>query len=496
MDFLRVPDEITLQEIRAKDTSFSPGLYRRVIITTNNVKQVRDLLNSTSPFDKGIEPGSIWYLKHSTHHFIRTKALQKDSYLLYPKGNAITPINPKVFVDRNLCEGDILMAKDSNIGECAMVDGDNWKNHMFSGGIVRLHPICDCYYLYSFLKHPIFKIQLQAMTSRGATITHAKNLWLDCLIPFPNQKDSDKVIHYVSDLMQAIVDKGKYIKKRDDEIFYLITNELESKQKLQHSFNYTLPAINEIKNQGRLDAAIYDETYKKLLHLIMNYEHVFETPKQMGFVVTPGPTLEIKILRTRIDSENYKPNFYALIIPTNISIYGTMSKIPYLGTSKKIPLLKPGDIIFGESGSHRSVVLLDFKGKYITNAHGLYARRDDSNMVKSIFFRCFYDWLYKNGVIDILAVGGSGGHFSPEYFECLKIPKFPEQKQKEIARLYHSPCSPPKDDPTLDTFVDWHRHWNTNLGIWELDREMKNLQRTLNSVQEKIIKGEEIDVSI
>ena len=89
---------------------------------------------------------------------------------------------------------------------------------------------------------------------------------------------------------------------------------------------------------------------------------------------------------------------------------------------------------------------------------------------------------------------GSGGHFSPEYFDYVRIPKFPDDKQVEIALLYHQdgPSSP--DKPSLDTFVDWHRRWNASLGIWELDREMKALQHTLSEVQEQIIEGKNVIV--
>ena len=185
MDYLRIPTAVTLAQIYDREASFSPGMYRRVIIPAQKTKPVADLLLSNNPFDRGAEPGSMWYMKRSRHAFIRTKALQGYSYLIYPKGDAVVPINPRAFNHPNLCDGDILMSKDSNVGECAVVDGDGWKNHMFSGGIVRLHPAIDRWYLYSFLKHPIFKAQLHALASRGATIRHAKNLWLDCLVPFP-----------------------------------------------------------------------------------------------------------------------------------------------------------------------------------------------------------------------------------------------------------------------------------------------------------------------
>ena len=85
---------------------------------------------------------------------------------------------------------------------------------------------------------------------------------------------------------------------------------------------------------------------------------------------------------------------------------------------------------------------------------------------------------------------------SPDYFDYLPIPKFPENKQAEIARHYHYEAPPPSTKPTLDTFVDWHRHWNATLGIWELDREMKVLERTLTEVQEKIIEGATVNVPL
>ena len=61
-----------------------------------------------------------------------------------------------------------------------MVDGDGWKNHAISGGIVRLNPKVDRFYLFSFLKHPIFRQELYSLVPRGATIAHANTLWLGC----------------------------------------------------------------------------------------------------------------------------------------------------------------------------------------------------------------------------------------------------------------------------------------------------------------------------
>jgi hypothetical protein len=104
--------------------------------------------------------------------------------------------------------------------------------------------------------------------------------------------------------------------------------------------------------------------------------------------------------------------------------------------------------------------------------------------------------LREHGVIDWVGVGGSDGHMSPEYFDFLPFPNFPDDKQEEIAKLYHNPGQPPSDELTFNTFLDWHRRWNANLGIWELDREKAALQRTLADVQDKIIEGLTVRVPI
>ena len=486
MNHLRVPREITLGQLKAKDASWSAGMYRRVEIPTSHTRLVRELI---AGYDKGSDPGSIYYLEKSTHYFIRTKSLQAHSYLISSKGGAITPLNPRVFEDMALTDGDILLSKDSNVGECAMVDGDGWRNHTLSGGIVRLRPSINRHYLFAFLKHELFKTELLAMVPRGATIAHANDLWLDCRIPFPAQRDADEVISYVAALTEAIVEKERAIRARNDEIHIQINAELTANQ--VGTFLYEHPRRDEIERLGRFDAAIYSYEYKEKIARIQKYRRGHRTPSAAGFTVTPGPSLEIKILQTRLDSETPKPGFYQLLIPANISECGTMDAITWLGTARELPLLHAGDILFGEAGFHkgRSIVLIDEPKRATTNAHGLYARRSDGDLEQSIFFRCIFNWYRSERLIDLMAVGGSGGHFSPEYFEFVLIPNFPEPLQHQIARLYHNSGAPPARKITLANFVGWHREWNEGLGIWELDCELKALQRILTDVQEQIIEG-------
>ena len=493
MRYVTAPAEISLEELAEHDLAWSPSMYARLTFANEGTtRTIREVLDQNRPYQKGIEPGSASYLDESQYYLIRTKALQEHSALIYPKGDAIVPINPHSFVEMHLRDEDILLSKDSNIGQCAMVDGDEWKRHALSGGIVRLKPTCDPFYLLAFLKHASFREQLVAKAPRGSTIAHARATWLDCRIPLPSHKGVKEVI---SILMRCIVEKEKEIKERATAIRLAIKQELVAGQKTGE-FKFAQPAFSELQDSMRLDAATYDERYKSKIHLVENYRYGWQTPHELGFTVTPGPSLELRIIQTRVDSGVPKPGFYALILPTNISLYGTLTSLPYMGTGKALPLLQQGDVVFGEAGFHkgRSMVLVDPIERCTTNAHGLYARRGDGDLEKSIFFRCVFGWYRGEGLIDLMAVGGSGGHFSPAYFNWLKVPLFPEELQRQIVSFYHHGLAAPQHNTHPDDLLKLHRRRNLELGIFELDKERTGLWNVLRAAQEAVIAGEPVDL--
>ena len=498
MDYIQVPEEVLISEIRKRDSSWSPGMYQRIPISAPRQRKVRELLSQDNPYDRGSEPGSIWYMKSSNRYLIRTKALQSDSVLLYPKGDAIIPLNPRAFEDPQLRDGDILLSKDSNAGETAIVDGDQWKNYMFSGGILRLNPICDRYYLFSFLKHPLFKAQLLAMAPRGATITHARTLWLDCFIPFPNQDDSERVEKVVSALMRAVIDKELEIRRKNRVIDQIIESEILSHQNVASEFSYVLPDVREIRALGRVDAALYSEYAKRELFRLSNYVHGTATYKELGFAIGRGQNLQVSCIGVSIYSDFPRPGFYRLAAPTDLSEFRTVRQFRYLGNKRTLSLLKKGDVVFGAEGfcKGRVVILADEVQRTISNIHGITFHSETSEITKGIFLGCFLGYLRAKGLVDIIGAGGSGGSLAIGYFHLVPIPKFPESTQKELAKLYHNPAAVPEEAVDIENLVDWHRHWNLELGIWELDREMKVLQNKLQQVQERIIQGKSVEIEL
>lgn len=352
----------------------------------------------------------------------------------------------------------------------------------------------DLPYVYAFLRTDFFVEQVWSLLNRGLYPRMDVGALHRVMIPIA---DSPRTCRYVSALVQAIADKERAIRERNNAILQSIATELSAGQRSTR-FKFEYPRLHEVQDRTRFDAAIYSHEYKSKVWLVENYGRGYLRPTQAGFTVKPGPSLEIKILRTRIDSDTPKPGFYTLLIPANISEYGTMSKVTWLGTGKKLPLLQQGDVLFGEAGfgKGRTIVLIDGMPNATTNAHGLYARRADGDLAESIFFRCIFHWYRSMRLIDLMAVGGSGGHFSPEYFDSLLIPRFPDEIKSSIVRLYHSPAKAPPAPSGLSSFVSYHRVRNENLGIWELDREMKALQAELATIQEQIIQGKTVSVPL
>lgn len=485
MKYVRVPRELHTSDVLAEEACFSPGRYVRfvpptqkgasryapldkLVVVREEVVKARkgETYRYAEIGDINIATGGIGFREMKGYRLPTARPARAESgdvlvstVRTYRKGIGLV-------TDRR----DNLVTTNAMLNLCATTD--------FAPGVTLP-------YVYAFLRSDFFVEQVWSQLNRGVYPRMDAGALRKIILPVA---DKD-VCSYVAALALVIAEKERAIRIRNDEIHAQVEVELTANQ--TGTFRYEHPAREEIARLGRFDAAIYSYEYKSKIARIRNYHRGYRTPSAAGFTITPGPSLEIKLLQTRLDSETPKLGFYELLIPANISEYGTMDAVTWLGTARKMPLLRAGDILFGEAGFHkgRSIVLIDEPERATTNAHGLYARRSDGDLAQSIFFRCIFNWYRSQRLIDLMAVGGSGGHFSPDYFDFVLIPKFPDSLQQKIVRLYHNPIPAPVRKATLANFVGWHREWNEGLGIWELDRELKALQRTLADVQEEIIEG-------
>jgi type I restriction enzyme S subunit len=334
------------------------------------------------------------------------------------------------------------------------------------------------------------------MVPKGATIRHAKTLFLDCKIPMPNH-NADNTIKFVELLTQAIINKEKLIRERHEAILNSIETELLENQK-PNKFKFELPNIKEIENIGRLDTNLYREHFKKIVFQIENYKNGIQTIQELGFSLSRGQNLQVSNIGDSIYSKKKYNKFYTLMLPKFLSKYGTVDKIEYLGNPNSLKTLQKGDLIFGAEGFEkgRSIVIIEEQDRVITNIHGITIQQEEHNVNKAIFIKCFLDYLRSKGLIDLYAVGGNGGSLAQKYWDIIPFPKFDKTKQDEIALLYHNPNSNYQADTfSLDNFLEQDNAFNETAGIYELDKTAKQLKEILNKAIDDIANDREVNIN-
>ncbi len=259
MNYIKVPTEIRSNEVASRHYSLSASQYKGLRIENRNSVDLRDLLDRPlKSTDKGVEVGSQSYISNSPFQFIRTKGLQPDYFLPAFSPESVVPILPSSFKNYELKKGDILISKDSNVGEVIILDKD-YPQHMISGGIYRLPLTKQKLYVFGLLKSVFFKIQLLLLVSRGTTIKHAKTLFLDCKIPFPNQKNQEEVIKYIEKLVTAVIKQERFVRDKSATINELIEKELSNQK--SKKFQYEYPTTNKIGKEIRLDTRTYSKEF-------------------------------------------------------------------------------------------------------------------------------------------------------------------------------------------------------------------------------------------
>ena len=123
--YVKTPTAISFSHIVEKDFTLSSSQYMDLVMPNEKFLFVRDFLSRPlQRKDLGVEVGSLNYIGKSTHYFLRTKALQQHTFLPEVTSETALPIMPNSFVKMNLKKGDLIISKDSNIGEIVILDKD------------------------------------------------------------------------------------------------------------------------------------------------------------------------------------------------------------------------------------------------------------------------------------------------------------------------------------------------------------------------------------
>lgn len=115
---------------------------------------------------------------------------------------------------------------------------------------------------------------------------------------------------------------------------------------------------------------------------------------------------------------------------------------------------------------------------------------------KLLFMLCFLNCSLMRKYCAGLSVGSKMKELKIEQFVQIPFPNFEEQKQKEIALLYHNPESIyPIDTFTLNNFLEQDNDFNKTAGIYELDKTAKQLKAILNKAIDDIANDREVSIT-
>lgn len=482
---------IKYSDLKIGTLMLSPSVLHKAKIGKAHHVKLSDLLSrKLLKSDNGYDVGTANYMVDSNYYFIKAKAIRLDKFTPVLDGEGSTSINKKAFINYNLKVGDLLISKDSNVGECVLLS-DDLPNYMPCGAIYRLPIIENKLYAFAYMKSPLFKKQLDALVPKGATIRHAGTKFLQCLVPFPDL-NRDSKITLVEDIVKMIISKERRIRENHSKINNIIHSELLSEKINESDITFSKTYFNELLEANRMDASYYSKRAKYQKVLIKHYKNGFSSLEELGYVMKRGQNLQVSNIGKSVYSSEKKPNFYTVIKPTNFTDYGTVSDYEYLGNKYSLQTLNTGDIVFSAEGTVGKCVLFSSTGeRWITNIHRIVLSQEHPKINLSSYVSCVLRFYREWGFFDHFTVGGQGGSLGKNYWQDILIPSFPNNIVDEISNLYHS-------NYQLNTFNDNilldDIEWNNNVGIIELDSSIRSLKELLNSIFIKISNDEDFSV--
>lgn len=462
----------------------SPSLHKKTVTVNSNVKRVDDFLSRRlERSDLGTEVGTINYVKGSNVFFIRTKALQSHSYLLQISSESVVNIHPASFKDFNLKSGDVIISKDSNIGEVIILDQD-YPNFMLSGALYRLPIVEKKYYLLAFLKHEFFRNQLDTLVPRGATIRHAGTKFLNCQIPLPNFKINETFI-YIENLMKLIIEVEKEIKVKFKFINDIIVEELQANQSSNY-YNFSQPKFSEIHSSNRLDTGIYSSTFRNTDFLIRNYSNgYFHIDKEN---LKSGNTPDIR----HIDSD---PSLkYRWVTPTNCSDHGYLMideriSMPVENNLNQNAMLLVNRTSKGGRGEYVGIASFYDLSIYGLGHHnqGIYRvfNYSDDDL---IFMTCFMNIEMMRKYCSYMCVGSKMKELRANQFLSIPFPKFETKKKSYVVKAYNNGSANllKKDCILSDS------NFLKTIGIIQLETLLRQSKNALDKALNQIINDQEV----
>lgn len=475
---------IKIKDILNNNFRLSPSNYNTTITAEND--NLIEISNFIEKIDKGTEIGAQNYVDFSEYHFLRTSAFNADYYSLKIDNNSLLNIVPHNFIKKNLKKDAILICKDSNVGEVSILDTD-LPNTMFSSGINRIYFKRNPKLFYALMKNFNFKKQLTWLIPKGATLKHAKDLYLKCKVPkVTNEKD----IQYIENLVDIIVNKEIEIKKKKNNIDNFIVNEIDKNQK-SNQYAYIHPSISELKKINRLDTGNYTKEFKNIDFKLKNYKNGYFKIDSNN--IKGGNTPKNRYISNKADLK------YWWITPSFINDNGILFNNFKINCEKNninencaLVINRTSKGGFGEYVGITTFYDYDKFGAAQHN-QGLYKIYDYDNK-KLLYIVCLMNSPYYRKYCANLSMGSKMKELKLNNIIDIPFPNFDESKVQFILDLYYNPVN--KNHSTTineNNFVKLNGEWDNNAGILDIYMSLEKAKTLLNNVIDLLYCGKDFE---
>lgn len=493
MKYTTVPNYITFKDIQKQINSLSASQYKNVIIPNKSYLYVRDFLTrNLTRNDLGSEIGSFNYIPKSNKYFFRTKGLQSHSYIPDITSESLIPMNPKAFLNQNLKKGDIIISKDSNIGEAIILDKD-YPNIMLSSALYKLPTSNWKYYLLAFLKHNCFREQIDYIVPKSSTIRHAKTLFLDCKVTIP-QKDKDNVIEYIEVLTKALIKKEIEIQKKHILINAVIENELFNNYE-KENYKYEYPYFKELSQKSRIDTGLYSTTYKEIDFILKNYKNGYYNI--LAENISSGSTPKVRYISKYLS--NLK---YTWITPTGINDLGIIDLSDRLNMKGINNIKKNSMLIINRTSKGGIGEYVGISSFYDVNLfgeghhnQGIYRVINYSDE-KLIFMTCLINSKLYRKYSACASVGSKMKEIKISHFLQFPFPNFPNDLIKQIVKLYRNEnLFFGSNNLNITNYEEKDNIFNNDAGIMQLAYSANKIKVRLDEVIDQIINNQKVEIS-
>jgi len=485
-NFLIKPSSIKKSDILNKVFSLHPAEHKKIDFKNNNLKSIFQLITSE---DVGEQINVNEYLNFNSNYTLVTISNMSKCIIDETQGERISPdiYNGST---KKLSRGDVLISRNASLGKITLVNKE--FNGILNGGISCLQFKEDKkYYAISYFLLDYGTDYLTVLTSGGGTQKNAKrqNL-LDLKIPFPtskNNKQPELIEKYVSLLTQNIIDKEEQIELRQKKIDDLVYQELRNNQK--SSFSYSLPKKSELLSNNRIDTGLYTEKYNEENHLIEHYKNGYSTISSSKF--KSGSTPKVRIF-------NASNSILKWVTPTNISdegFYNPVEKIsmPTDNNLKKDCILFINRTSKGKKGEYVGITCFYDVNYYGEAQHnqGLY-RVEHLSKPEMLFITAFMNSRIMRKICGNVSIGSKMKEMKSYDFATLKFPEFSDSLKTTIGKLYYNNVG--EQDFDFETYIKNEKKRNQGSGIFQLNTEIIAIKKELETVLNKIIAEEKINL--